>query len=212
MSMNLDLKNLERSAFRTNFKDGLTDVLLGSVFVVMSLVPLLESWGIPRLFGYLTSFALLFLVWAGIRMVKIMFVQPRLGTAVFSSDRQNRIKQARVALAIMVLVTIALVILTATGLMQNLFGTFGIWSGYLFIGAVFVLTLSLLAFFLDYPRLYAYAWFLAFMDPFTVWLETQTGWIFPRGATIFGGVIVVIGLITFVRFYLSHPLPQTPAN
>jgi len=211
MRSNIDLKELERSAFRTTFEDGLTDVLLGAVFVVMSLVPLLESWGIQRAFGYLTAFALLFLVWLVIRTVKIQFVQPRMGTAVFGPDRKNRMKQARVALAVMLLATVALVALTATGVMQNLFGSFAVWSGYFFIGAVFVVSLSLLAFFLDYPRLYVYGWFLAFMDPFTVWLGTSTGWVFPRGATVFGGVIVLIGVFTFVRFLQRHPLSEQPS-
>ncbi len=207
---NIDLNELERSAFRATFQDGLTDVLLGSVFVVMSLVPLLEDWGIHRAFGYLISFALLFLVLLGIRAIKIQMVQPRMGTAVFSSARKDRMKQARVALTIMLLATIGLVVLTAAGVLQSMFGAFSAWSGYIFIGAIFVITLSLLALFLDYPRLYAYGWLLAFMDPFTVWLEAQTGWIFPRGATVFGGVIVLIGVVTFARFLHNHPLAEQP--
>ncbi len=211
MTKNLDLQELERKAYRTTFQDGLTDVLLGSVFVVMSMVSLFESWGLPRLSGYLAAFGLLFLVWAMIRFVKIHVVLPRLGTAVFSVDRHKRIKQARIGLAVMVIVTVGLVLATATGLMQTLFGAFNAWSGYLFIGAIFVITLSLLAFFLDYPRLYLYGWFLALMDPFTVWLAGKTGWIFPRGATIFGLVIILIGVVTFLRFLRQHPQPQQSA-
>ena len=208
MSNNLDLQEIERKAYRTTFQDGLTDVILGSVFVVMSFVPLFESWGWQRPFGYLAAFGLLFLLWALIKWIKTHIVQPRLGTAVFSADRHQRMKHARMGLAIMVVVTVGLVIATATGLMQTVFGGFNEWSGYLFIGAIFVITLSLLAFFLDYPRLYAYGWFLALMDPFSVWLETQTGWLFPSGATIFGFVIILIGVVTFLRFWQQHPRPQ----
>ncbi|MCP4357055.1 MAG: hypothetical protein GY796_03435 [Chloroflexi bacterium] len=208
MSTQIDLRKLERKAFRATFQDGLTDVQLGAVFVMLSLVPLFESWGLQRPFGYFAVFGLLFLLWIVIKMVKIQIVQPRLGTAVFSPQRNNRTKQARLALAIMLLATIALVALTAAGVMQNLFGAFNAWSGYLFIGAIFVVTLSLLAFFLDYPRLYAYGWFLAFMDPFSVWMEMKSGWLFPNGATVFGSVIVLIGIATFVRFLHRHPRPQ----
>jgi len=135
-------------------------------------------------------------------------VLPRMGTAVFSPQRNNRTKHARIALAIMVAATVGLVVLTASGLLQTVIGD---WSPYLFIGAVFVLTLSFLAFFLDYPRLYAYGWFLAFMDPFAVWMEAQTGWIFPSGATVFGGIIVLIGIMTFARFLSRHPLLKRTA-
>jgi hypothetical protein len=52
--------------------------------------------------------------------------------------------------------------------------------------------------------LYWYGWFLALMDPFSTWLEAQTGWVFPSGATLFGLVIIVIGILTFNRFLRQH--------
>jgi len=40
MSNEIDLQQIERRAYRTIFEDGLTDVQLGSVLAIMSLVPL----------------------------------------------------------------------------------------------------------------------------------------------------------------------------
>jgi hypothetical protein len=208
MTQSIDLKKLERSAFRASFQDGMTDVMLGSVLAVMSLMPWLESLGIPRPVVYLIYFAIFGAVWAEIKVIKTQIVAPRLGTAVFSPARKNKIKQARQALIVMVVATMLLVALTILGGLDSLFGEFSAWGGYLFIGAIFVITLSLLAYFLDYPRLYWYGWFLALMDPFSMWLEAQTGWIFPSGATIFGVVIIVIGVLTFNRFLRQYPVPS----
>ena len=208
----IDLQKIEKQAFRAAFQDGLTDVMLGSVLAIMSLVPWLESSGISRWLGYLLYFIAFAGVWYAIKWIKIHIVAPRLGTAVFSSARKNKMKQAKRALIIMVSATMLLVILTITGFWQVAFGTSSEWFGYLFIGAVFVITLSLLAFFLDYPRLYAYGWFLAFMDPFSTWLERQTGWVFPRGATIFGSFIIAIGVLTFIQFLRHHPLSPAGEN
>ena len=207
MTHDVDLDKLERNAFRASFQDGLTDVMLGSVLAVISMMPWLESLGIPRPVGYLIYFGVLGALWAGVRFIKTHIVAPLLGTAVFSSARKNKIKMARRALIVMVIMSVLLVALTALGALDSLFGAFSEWSGYLFIGAIFVITLSLLAFFLDYPRLYAYGWFLAFMDPISTSLETQTGWVFPSGATLFGLVIIVIGVLTFNRFLRQHALP-----
>jgi hypothetical protein len=208
MNESIDLQKLERHAFRASFQDGMTDVMLGSVLAVMSMMPWLESLGIPRLVGYLIYFAVFGAIWAEMKVIKTQIVAPRLGTAVFSPARKNKIKQARRALIVMVAMTMLLVVLTVSGVLDSLFGEFSEWSGYLFIGAIFVVSLSLLAFFLDYPRLYAYGWFLAVMDPFSVWLAAQTGWVFPTGATIFGMVIIVIGVLTFNRFLRQHPVPS----
>ncbi len=207
MTESLDLKKLERSAFRASFQDGMTDVMLGSVLAVMSMMPWLESLGIPRPLVYVIYFGIFAAIWAEMKVIKTYIVAPRLGTAVFSSVRKNRIKQARRALLVMVVMTVLLVALTALGALDKLFGDFSEWSGYLFIGAIFVVTLSLLAYFLDYPRLYVYGWFLALMDPFSVWLEAQTNWVFPSGATIFGTIIIIIGILTFNRFLRRYPGP-----
>jgi len=205
MTQSVDLEKLERSAFRASFQDGMTDVIIGSVLAVMSMMPWLESLGIPRPLVYLIYFGIFAAVWAEVRVIKTQIVAPRLGTAVFSPTRKNKIKQARRALIVMVAMTMLLVALTVLGALNNLFGEFSEWGGFLFIGAIFVITLSLLAYFLDYPRLYWYGWFLAFMDPFSTWLEVQTGWVFPSGATLFGMVIIVIGILTFNRFLRQYP-------
>ncbi|MCP4417456.1 MAG: hypothetical protein GY805_12600 [Chloroflexi bacterium] len=209
MTQQINLKEVERKAFRASFQDGMSDVMLGSVLAVMSLVPWLESLGVKRPFYYLIAFAILVLVWAEKKIITKRFIIPRLGKVTFSPERKNRIKWARVAMSIMVAVTIGLVILTATGALQGSARASSPWSGYLFIGAVFVITLSLLAFFLDYPRLYFYGWFLTLMYPFSEWLEAETGWIFPSGDTFFGVFIVFIGIATYIHFLRQHPLlPQ----
>lgn len=205
MAQSLDLEKLERRAFRASFQDGMTDVMLGSVLAVMSMMAWLESLGIPRPVVYLIYFAVFGAIWAEIKVIKTQIIAPRLGTAVFNPARKNKIKQARRALIVMVIMTVLLVGLTMLGALDSLFGEFSEWGGFLFIGAIFVVTLSLLAFFLDYPRLYGYGWFLACMDPFSVWLKTQTGWLFPSGATLFGLVIIVIGILSFNRFLRQYP-------
>lgn len=204
MTTPIDLKALERKAFRATFQDGLWDIMLGLTFLIISLVSLFEMMGLARPFGYLIVFALLIPVWVGFVYLKKHLTLPRLGVVTFNQDRHKRVRQARIALGVVVLVTLVLLVLTKFGVYE---GLTAIGVSYLLVGALFVVSFSLLAFYLDYPRLYGYGWLLACEYPLSVWLEGQIGQSFPNGSTVIGALITIIGLVTLIRFLRQYPLP-----
>ncbi len=206
----LNLKKLERRAFRTNYQDGLQDIMIGLIFLVMSSVPWMEEIGVQRPYYYLIAFALLLPVGIGIPLFKTHYTIPRIGMVSFSPQRKTRTFYARIALIVMFIVTVILVVLTARrsfdgSPLARIPNIFMPW-------AIYVVILSLLAFILDYPRLYAYGWLLALEYPLGNYIEAQTGLIFPNGNTIVGLVILLIGLIIFSRFLRRYPHPIHEAN
>jgi len=206
MTTPIDLKALERRAFRATFQDGLWDIMLGLNFLILSLVPLFEMRGLARPVGYLIVFALLIPVWVGFVYLKKHLTAPRLGYVTFSQERQRRGRQARLALGMVVVATLVLLVLTIWGVFEEMAATVGF--SFLMVGALFVVSFSLLAYYLDYPRLYVYGWLLACEYPLSVWLESQTGQSFPNGSTLIGALIALIGLATLVRFLRQYPLPR----
>ena len=136
-------------------------------------------------------------------MLKTRYIMPRIGMVNFGPQRKTRTHYARIAMFVMVIVTVILVILTATG--RPLFASI---PNILMPGVIYVVILSLLAFILDYPRLYAYGWLLTLVHPLSNFMEAQTGSGFPNGFTVAGLVVILVGLTIFMRFMRQHPLPS----
>ena len=53
MMANDSLNSIERRAYRSTFSDGVYDIAFGAVFILLALIPVLESIGISRYYGYL---------------------------------------------------------------------------------------------------------------------------------------------------------------
>ena len=80
------LKQIERRAYRSTFEDGIYDILFGMGFLILAWIPVLESVGIPRLYGYLLGLIPVLCSWLGKRYITI----PRLGAVEFGSKRRGK--------------------------------------------------------------------------------------------------------------------------
>ena len=213
MSMQISLKEAERKAFRSTFQDGLWDIYLGFLVLLMGVGPEL---GGRMEDGTLTIPAILviILVLACIPMLgfwaaKRYITTPRIGLVEFGPERQAKRKKVTAIFSVSVFVGVVLLLL-ALFFMNNPpswveWGWVlpaGIW------GLNAVVVSSLAGYYLDFPRAYLYGWFLALPFPASILLLENFNLPFITSYAVFAGVMILIGAVLLVRFLRRYPMPD----
>jgi hypothetical protein len=215
MSATVDLKELERRAYRSFFQDGLWDIFLGLLLLQMGLGPaLLPAKGAPPTVVTIAvplavAGAALAIFFGGKRLLTI----PRLGRVRFGPARQAGRRKTTVVMALSVLVGLLVFALGAVKSVSGL-SLGGIPFAALVFAANCLVVFALGAYFLDFSRLYAYGVLYAASFPLAVLLHQRTtfagGWLIGYGIT--SGPMLIIGLVLLVRFLRDRPLPATEAD
>jgi hypothetical protein len=216
MSDSLDLKKIEQKAFRATHQDGLWDIYIGGVVLCMSVLAYsTASEAKPFLrFGlYLAGLAVFYLIrWGG----KKYLTTPRLGQVKFGPHRQKRKLIMMSVLTGIVLLQVILLVgtillwknpqwATSLGLHtsnQDLERMVVAVIGALFVGPSMVL----LAYFNDFLRGYYIAFIVSLAVFSLIWFGQ------PLYLIIAGLLIIIPGVILFVRFLHEHPLPPAEAS
>jgi hypothetical protein len=206
MSQKISLKEAERKAFRFTFQDGLWDIFISFFPLQFAIGPLLSP-----IMGDFWSSAIFLPVWGlaylAIWLVRKYVVKPRIGMVKYGSAR--RLRLARFTL-IMLLGNLAIF---ALGIV--VYVNFTTLSGVLIaaiLGLFWLIGFSMAAYFLDYPRLYFYGLLLSVSPLVGEWLYSTYGVAHHGFPVTFGfsaGVMILSGLVTFVRFLRDNPLPDT---
>lgn len=212
MSNITDLKVLERKAFRSYHQDGLMDISLGlmmmvafisEVFIYGSMPEIKTGIVEPVIFRIILGLGLyltpVVIVYAGKRFI----TTPRLGSVKLGSERLSRNKKAKVVILSAVLVTWAVLIISmVTGWteVQNIVQ----WMPVIIGGGV-TLVMSLMAYFIDFPRLAVIGALMGLGIAFREWLDK------PVMLLISGLLILVTGLVIFWRFLREHPISEREA-
>ena len=207
MSQNLDLKAIERKAFRSVHQDGLWDIYLGGLLLVLSLFFAIPESGE----GELTFMALALLgvavVFAFFQLGKKYITVPRMGQVKFGAERQKRKVTLAWIMGGFVLVTLGVLLFSLY--VWNADAPFDVNLAPL-LGRAVVSTISALiaglstiviSYFKEFTRGYYIALLMALGFFFTLWLDTTV----PMIAA--GALILVPGLVIFVTFLRQHPLP-----
>ncbi|MFC1563325.1 hypothetical protein ACFL6G_00250 [candidate division KSB1 bacterium] len=207
MIQNSDLTQIERNAYRKFFQDGIWDILLGLMVIGAGYAPLISELGIERpwniLIAFIPSFAVLIF---GKKYVTI----PRLGLVKFGPKRRADRKKLIIVSSVFIFTTIILVILTKAELLP--FGwstTAGDITGPVVISLLLIgLPLSIVAYFIDFNRLYLYAVVISLTWPSTeilyYYYSSPLDEIIVFG--IAGGIPLIIGLTFLVKFMIKYPL------
>lgn len=205
MAQNLDLKELERKAFRSTFQDGLLDMFVGVVVLAFAVIPLLESLG--DFWSGAVFLPVYLLAWAGFRAGKKGITLPRMGAIQPGAARKAKLGR------LMAVIALAVGVLAATGLLVIALQQAGAaLANWLFPGL-----LGLLAFagfgvgatLLDLPRLYGYGVLVGLAAPagellYRHGLAAHHGW--PISFGIAGSAIVIAGAVMLVRFVRAFPV------
>ncbi len=193
MNTPLDLKELERKAFRSFYQDGIWDIFFGLMLLAMCSFTLfddMENKAIRMLVMLFIEIGAMFFLIYGKKQITV----PRLGEVTFSKKRNRRLLYVFLANSVSLLFLAAVLVMNITG--STLLENDTISAIVLGIWIIFIT--SLMAYFLDFDRLYIYALILG--GAFTAVLLTGIEIFFLIGALLIlvPGVVILVG---FLREY-----------
>jgi hypothetical protein len=216
MSESLDLKTIEKKAFRAVHQDGLWDIYIGGVVLCMSFLAYTTSSEAKPLlrFGlYLAGMGMFYLLfWAGKKYITL----PRLGQVKFGPRRQKRRLIMMIVMAGLVLLQLGILVGTillwknperaaAFGFSQtdpDLERLLVATIGALFVGPSMVF----LAYFNEFMRGYYIAVILSLAVFSLIWFGE------PVYLIIAGLLILIPGVVLFILFLRNHPLPPAEVS
>jgi len=209
MSTQINLKEIERKAFRSTYQDGLWDMYYGLVVMAMSIFVYRPATGYSPtniVLAMLAFFVAGLLLFAGKKYITL----PRMGQVKFGPMRKQKMTTLGVILGVLVLLQVALVGLTTQGWLnpeasakindflasRDLMDVAVAAIGALIIGVSF----TVMAYFTDFPRGY----YIALLSSLAVFLMIYLNQ--PIYPIIIGTLIILPGLVLFVRFLRDYPL------
>jgi hypothetical protein len=206
----LNIKTLEKKAFRSFFRDGIYDVFLGAILLSLGLPLILNEFGwidyetiiMPLLIPLIGNIgALAFFVFG-----KKYITAPRLGTVRFGKTRKRKMMHVKLLLAISVLIGVITFLLFVLKVLP-IGGKTGIPAAGMIFGIQCLIIFSLMAYFMDFTRLYFYAFLFAVSLPVTFWLKKNASLTYPSlyVFSLTAVPMLVIGWILFVRFLRQYP-------
>ena len=204
MTTNMELKRIERKAWTSFFEDGLLDILLGLLLAMtgVAVLPrdrgLLGSWQVGI---YLALLVLSFAVfWLGKKYVTVR----RLGRVRFGPTIRAKSKKSRARTAILVAVQVAVVVaglnMMSTDAAQGVPGGRALWA--LAYGVWMMGVFSLASYCIDFTRGYVIGVLYALGFSGTILLDS------PIMFVVAGAIILLMGLVVFVRFLREYPVPE----
>jgi hypothetical protein len=209
MTHEINLKELERKAFRSTYQDGLWDLYFGLIVICMAFSVYRPASGYSVLNILLSSGTMVVaysLFWAGKKYVTL----PRMGQVQFGPQRERRKRTLAIVLGVVVLIQTAFVVFQLFAWANHALGAnlnkvlpektaadlLVATVGALFVGP----SMILVAYFIDFPRGY----FIAIMFAMAVFLMIYLNQ--PLYPILIGLVIAIPGLVLFIRFLRKYPL------
>lgn len=197
-------KNLEKQTYLLYFKDGIFELLFGSMFIIFAINTWFDMYDI---FRPLWLRLLIVPVAAGIALLKEFFTKRRIGTIHFSKKRRKKtgwmiglVIAAQIATLIVFLLSNAGKISTAekTGLLSLLIEFFFL-----------VLIFYAVTWFTGYKTFVLAGLVYAFSTPFILLLNPELHHSLLRiGIMMFAGfVFLIFGIIRFFHFLKEYPKP-----
>ncbi|MCJ7567186.1 MAG: hypothetical protein MUO58_06575 [Anaerolineales bacterium] len=211
MSESINLRDVQKRIMKlSTFEDGLWDLLLGSIFMVLAFYPITRqllgpTWNLALFLFLLASMVI------GQLVARNLISGPRMGYV-----RPRRTPKIRLLLAItagFVLLTLGLVLVTllspgwlsagseptAPSLVR---GYLVEWIVVIVIGGIFTAMGRLFG----VVRLYFYGWMLGLANLASVYMSHTAGWTFLVPAAIAAGIILAIGFLQLLRFLRTYPV------
>lgn len=208
MTEKVDLKELEKKAWRSTFQDGLWDIYFGLLFMGMGI------YTIPQLFGLENTFILvmILMIWNFSSFIlffigKKLITVPRVGFVRFSKKRVIKKVKLTIFLSFMVGLNVVFLLLPFSGLNIRL----DAFTTMLIIGTLFItLPICVVAYFLQFERLYLIAIIgglgLSITGLLRPIVDSPLNNIFTFCPI--GGIITAWGIVIFTRFLKAYPLPK----
>lgn len=208
----LSLRTLESRSWKARQQDGLFDIYLGALMLAISISALIEALGAAPSFRLIALILLQCSAGSGFAIARHHVATPRIGVVKFGANRVQRSRLLCVALFACVLVTAALVALTAVGRSPlGIFRALGDFALPTVVSLVVGIPLTAIAVSLQFPRILIHtALFVAATFSLTA---AGRGFMDPiAGAIAFGvsgAISTGIGAMIFCRFVRRVPRHPT---
>ncbi len=211
MSETPDFSDVQKKTMRmVNFEDGLWDMLLGAIFMLLAAYPVSR-----QLLGPERNFVL-FLVLLGLFVgaqitLRQVISTPRIGIA--HPRRTIKMRLLLFVVITFVLLTFGLVLTTLLSsspsvAIRNLNRSYLVeWIVVLVMGGIF----SAIGYIYDVKRTYVYGWILGLANLASVYLWHTRGWVFQIPLAAVAAVILLIGVYQLVRFLGKFPVQSEEA-
>jgi hypothetical protein len=191
MTEQLNLKQLERKAWQLYHQDGLVEVFLGILLILAFLAGIS---GDRRFFVYVP----MLLTGPALILAKRIITVPRMGQVKFGAERKAKLRKLRVMAVVAFALTVALLVITILGVdwipkQRVLFG--------IGLGTMIALIFAAVAYWKDFPRLYAVGVVIGSAFTVTELLDS------PLPLLVAGGAVLAVGLAILVAFMRKYPIP-----
>ena len=208
MNSQLGLKEAEKKAFSSFFKDGFWDLYLGILLIGFALGIILSNSNLSKTWVYLILIVYNFGFCGAFLLAKRNITSPRMGIVRYGKKRKKKLKIVSLVLTLSVLFGAVVFIFT-------LLTTKSAWTGRIPFDLLFplvwlinaVVVFSLMAYFMDYPRFYLYGFFFGLPLSLDTILKYYFGLRLLIPLIIVPGLIMVaIGVRLLVRFLKTYPV------
>lgn len=213
MMTTLNLKELEKKAWRSMFQDGIWDLYLGMLLLAFAVSALLSDTGVAETPAMIVFVGVEVLAVAVLFAGKKWITIPRMGRATFHKVRSNRILTVRVMLMLSTLLGLIVFFLTIG--YRNRLDVLG--DPRVVFPAIWMINCLVLfgvgAYFLDFPRLLG----IGVLYAITVPLDHLLTDLLRIDASALGFgipalIILAMGAVLLNRFLREYPLPDTTAD
>ncbi len=192
----------------SNYQDGLTDLLLGFILMVLGTAPVLEHLrplsGMWDMLLFLFAFILYL---SGVYFIKL----PRAVNLNLRPRQRGQFSTLLIYIFVFIILGLITALYFASHLpLRTARNTTLLWLTPALWVFLFGVSLCLLAYYLDVNRFYLYAFFYAISNPIQFGLRLDR---VPLALTFSGYyipalVIIVIGIVYLVRFIRRAPIPS----
>lgn len=210
MSEKLNLKELERKAWRSFFDDGLWDIYLGLLLALMGVSSFMNTLELTEAMHMSIYISLLIVVMLGFWAAKRFITVPRIGRVKFGTEgRKRRIKTSLVLFASVVFGFILFIVLG--GVSRGDISRDLPWD--VIVPAAWALNMllvfGLMGYFLEFERLYLIGLVYSIVLPLDSILRKATDLhIAPYLFVLAGFIIVAVGVVYLIRFLRNYSIIQ----
>ncbi len=197
MEQKINLKKLEKNTAAVLFQTGLVEIVIGLICIVSALAMIFDD--ISYYIDILFVVPLLFIILA-MRYI----AGPRMGMVKLAKKRMRRTAWFMVSITVFLVI---MIILTITGNGQS---NGELISGRWVISGIIFFICVTIAYFLNFKRMYLYAFLLTGAFNLSEEIRENPG-IISDGAyayLIASFVLIIIGCVYLIRFLKKYPLPK----
>jgi hypothetical protein len=171
MIQGIQLKNLEKRAFRSTFEDGLWDIYLGGLLFLMGMGPGLVAFGLSSQLIMVVLIVTTLLLMAGFFLSKRIITIPRLGLVKVGKERKMKLRKVTLLFSFSVLVGLIFFFAPILGFdkLLDFIGLIPVPA--LAFGIMSILCFGIAAYFMDYPLFLLYGFLYAVPFPLAVILN-----------------------------------------